>query len=67
MASWTGIDRNWLVPAQAADELSLDAFGLFFVVGLAIALFRRFVQRPLRIDPTSHFALILALLLVIIE
>src|SRR5712692_8580252 len=29
-------------PFYLAYELSLDAFGLFFVVGLAIALFRRF-------------------------
>jgi len=52
-------------PFYLAYELSLDAFGLFFVVGLGLALFRRFVQRPKRIDPTPHFAIILALLLVI--
>jgi Fe-S oxidoreductase/nitrate reductase gamma subunit len=52
-------------PFYLAYELSLDAFGLFFVLGLAIALYRRFVQRPKRIDPTPHFAGILALLLVI--
>ncbi|MBI4012780.1 MAG: (Fe-S)-binding protein, partial [Candidatus Rokubacteria bacterium] len=46
-------------------EVSLDLFGLFFVIGLGLALFRRFVQRPTRIDPTPHFALVLALLLVI--
>ncbi len=52
-------------PFYLAYEVSLDAFGLFFVIGLALALWRRFVQRPRRIDPTPHFAVILALLLVI--
>jgi Fe-S oxidoreductase/nitrate reductase gamma subunit len=52
-------------PFYLVYELSLDFFGLFFVVGLAIALFRRFVQRPRRIDPTPHFAFVLGLLLVI--
>jgi len=52
-------------PFYLAYEVSLDAFGLFFVIGLALALWRRFVQRPKRIDPTPHFAVILALLLVI--
>jgi Fe-S oxidoreductase/nitrate reductase gamma subunit len=52
-------------PFYLVYELSLDAFGLFFVLGLAVALYRRFVQRPKRIDPTPHFAGILALLLVI--
>jgi Fe-S oxidoreductase/nitrate reductase gamma subunit len=52
-------------PFYQLYELSLDAFGLFFVVGLGLALWRRFVQRPARIDPTPHFAFVLALLLVI--
>jgi Fe-S oxidoreductase/nitrate reductase gamma subunit len=52
-------------PFYLVYELSLDAFGLFFVLGLAIALFRRFVQRPKRLDPTPHFAFVLGLLLVI--
>ena len=52
-------------PFYLAYEVSLDFFGLFFVIGLAIALVRRFVQRPQRIDPTPHFAFALALLLVI--
>ncbi|HEV8676273.1 MAG TPA: heterodisulfide reductase-related iron-sulfur binding cluster [Methylomirabilota bacterium] len=52
-------------PFYLLYELSLDLFGLFFVVGLALALWRRFVLRPARIDPTPHFAAILALLLVI--
>ena len=43
-------------PFYLVYELSLDAFGLFFVLGLAVALYRRFVQRPKRIDPTPHFA-----------
>jgi Fe-S oxidoreductase len=46
-------------------ELSLDLFGLFFVVGLGLALFRRFGRRPKQLDPTPHFAFILALLLAI--
>jgi Fe-S oxidoreductase/nitrate reductase gamma subunit len=46
-------------------ETVLDLFGLFFVVGLGMALWRRFVVRPARIDPTARFAWVLALLLVI--
>jgi nitrate reductase gamma subunit len=46
-------------------ELVLDLFGLFFVVGLAMAVYRRFVVRPARIDPTAHFAWVLTLLLAI--
>src|SRR2546421_9085507 len=46
-------------------ETVLDLFGLFFVVGLGMALWRRFVLRPERIDPTARFAGALALLLVI--
>src|SRR5215470_14753927 len=46
-------------------ETILDLFGLFFVVGLGMALWRRFVVRPARIDPTARFAWVLALLLVI--
>src|SRR5213083_3639331 len=46
-------------------ETVLDLFGLFFVLGLGMALWRRFVLRPERIDPTARFAGALALLLVI--
>jgi len=46
-------------------ETVLDLFGLFFVVGLGMALWRRFVVRPARIDPTARFAWVLTLLLVI--
>src|SRR5262245_2827233 len=46
-------------------ELVLDMFGLFFVIGLGMACWRRFVQRPARIDPTPRFAGILTLLFVI--
>jgi hypothetical protein len=46
-------------------ELVLDLFGLFFVVGLGMAVYRRFVIRPAQIDPTAHFAWVLTLLLVI--
>src|SRR2546430_10399257 len=46
-------------------ETVLDMFGLCFVLGLGMALWRRFVLRPERIDPTARFAGALALLLVI--
>ena len=37
-------------------ELVLDMFGLFFVIGLGMAVWRRFVLRPARIDPEARFA-----------
>jgi Fe-S oxidoreductase len=40
----------------------LDFFGLFFVIGLGMALSRRYVVRPGRIDPTARFARVLGLL-----
>jgi len=46
-------------------ETVLDLFGLFFVIGLGMAVYRRFVVRPHRVDPTARFANVLALLLVI--
>jgi Fe-S oxidoreductase/nitrate reductase gamma subunit len=46
-------------------ETVLDLFGLFFVIGLGMAVWRRFVMRPHRIDPTARFANVLALLFVI--
>src|SRR3989442_15996170 len=46
-------------------ETVLDMFGLFFVVGLGMAVWRRFVQRPARGDATPRFAWVPALLLVI--
>jgi Fe-S oxidoreductase/nitrate reductase gamma subunit len=46
-------------------ETTLDLFGLFFVIGLGMAVWRRFVQRPQRVDPTARFAKVLALLFVI--
>src|SRR5213596_174154 len=52
-------------PFYLAYEAVLDLFGLFFVLGLGMALWRRFVLRPDRIDPTARFAGLLALLLVI--
>ena len=61
-----GLDFKLLQgPFYLFYELSLDLFGLFFVVGLGLALYRRFVVRPARIDPTPHFAWILALLFAI--
>ncbi|PYM65250.1 MAG: (Fe-S)-binding protein, partial [Candidatus Rokuibacteriota bacterium] len=52
-------------PFYLAYELALDLFGLFFVLGLGLALYRRFVLRPARVDATPGFAALLALLLVI--
>ena len=46
-------------------ETTLDLFGLFFVIGLGMAVWRRFVLRPDRVDPTARFANVLALLFVI--
>jgi Fe-S oxidoreductase len=46
-------------------EAVLDLFGLFFVIGLGMAVWRRFVARPARIDATARFAWVLALLFVI--
>jgi Fe-S oxidoreductase len=46
-------------------ETVLDLFGLFFVIGLGMAVYRRFVVRPHRVDPTARFAKVLALLFVI--
>jgi Fe-S oxidoreductase/nitrate reductase gamma subunit len=46
-------------------ETVLDLFGLFFVIGLGMAVWRRFVVRPRRIDSTARFARVLALLFVI--
>src|SRR5688572_15982166 len=46
-------------------ETVLDMFGLFFVIGLGLAVWRRFVVRPARVDPTARFAGVLTLLFVI--
>jgi Fe-S oxidoreductase len=46
-------------------ETVLDLFGLFFVIGLGMAVYRRFVVRPHRLDPTARFANVLALLFAI--
>src|ERR1051325_2484678 len=43
-------------------ETVLDLFGLFFVIGLGMAVWRRFVVRPTRVDPAARFAGVLALL-----
>src|SRR5262245_11543935 len=61
-----GLDFKLLQgPFYLLYELSLDLFGLFFVVGLGLALYRRFVVRPTRVDPTRTFAWLLALLFAI--
>src|SRR3989475_11970818 len=46
-------------------ETVLDLFGLFFVVGLGMAVWRRFVSRPASVDATARLAWALTLLLVI--
>jgi len=46
-------------------ETVLDLFGLFFVIGLGMAVWRRFVVRPHNVDPTGRFAAVLSLLFVI--
>jgi Fe-S oxidoreductase/nitrate reductase gamma subunit len=46
-------------------ELTLDMFGLFFVIGLGMACYRRFIKRPARLDPTAKFAYALLVLFVI--
>src|SRR5881628_3982817 len=46
-------------------ETVLDLFGLFFVVGLGMAVWRRFVSRPASVDATASFAWALTLLFVI--
>ena len=46
-------------------ETVLDLFGLFFVVGLGLAVYRRFVVRPRRTDPAPRFANVLLLLFLI--
>ncbi len=43
----------------------LDFFGLFFVLGLGMALYRRYVTRPRSLDPTARFAWVLGLLFVL--
>lgn len=52
-------------PFYLLYELSLDLFGLSFVLGLALALYRRFAVRPTRLDPSPEFAWLLALLLTV--
>ncbi len=50
-----------------AFELTLDLFGLFLLVGLGMAVWRRFVLRPTRIEPAPKFAYALAILFVIVS
>jgi Fe-S oxidoreductase len=47
-------------------ELTLDLFGLFFLVGLGMAWYRRFVVRPPRTEASTKFAHALGMLFVII-
>lgn len=46
-------------------ELTLDLAGLFFVIGLGMACYRRFVKRPARVDPHAKFTYALAVLFVL--
>jgi len=52
-------------PFYLAYELVLDLFGLGLVVGLGLAVWRRFVVRPVRLDPTPAFAWLLLFLFVL--
>src|SRR5205823_3129139 len=52
-------------PFYLVYETVLDLFGLFFVVGLGMAVYRRFVVRPHRVDPEARFANVLLLLFLI--
>ncbi|HSE96010.1 MAG TPA: (Fe-S)-binding protein, partial [Methylomirabilota bacterium] len=61
-----GLDFKLLQgPFYLVYELALDLFGLFFVIGLGLALYRRFVVRPARVDATPAFAAVLGVLFVI--
>ena len=46
-------------------ETVLDLFELFFVIGLGMTIWQRFVVRPPRIDPAARFVWVLVLLFVI--
>ena len=52
-------------PFYLAYETVLDLFGLFFVIGLGMALYRRFIAGSPRVDPTPQFAYALLVLFVI--
>lgn len=52
-------------PFYLAFEVTLDLFGLFLLVGLGMACWRRFVRRPARLEPAGRFAYALAMLFAI--
>ena len=52
-------------PLYLFYETVLDLFGLFFVIGLGMAFYRRFVVRPRHLDPAARFVGALGLLLAI--
>ncbi|HET9700650.1 MAG TPA: (Fe-S)-binding protein, partial [Burkholderiales bacterium] len=52
-------------PFYLLFELTLDLAGLFLLLGLGLAVWRRFVKRPSRIEPAGKFAYALAILFVI--
>jgi Fe-S oxidoreductase/nitrate reductase gamma subunit len=53
-------------PFYLGYELTLDLFGLFFLIGLGMAWYRRFVVRPGRTDAATKFAHVLAMLFVMV-
>lgn len=53
-------------PFYLAFELTLDLFGVFFLIGLGLACWRRFVVRPARLEPSAKFVYALAVLFVIV-
>lgn len=52
-------------PFYLAFEVSLDAFGLLFTIGLGIASWRRFVMRPARLTYDHRFSEAIAVLFLI--
>jgi Fe-S oxidoreductase len=52
-------------PFYLLFELSLDLAGVFLLLGLGLALWRRFVKRPQRLEPAGKFAYALGVLFVI--
>ncbi|MEG2155941.1 MAG: heterodisulfide reductase-related iron-sulfur binding cluster [Burkholderiaceae bacterium] len=53
-------------PTYLIYKLTLDLAGLVFLIGLAMAAWRRFLQRPPQLEASSRFAAMLTALFVII-
>ena len=66
---WEPLESKLLIgPIYLVYELVLDFAGLFFVIALGMAIYRRYVQRPSRLGSTrlfGGFAYTLTILLVI--